>query len=290
MPSRHLVVAERRRWSSKRRSRWADLSFSPSRGISSSLWKALLVAALAAPCFPPKSPVHSTLVPGPTEPGNWPFFLDEQFRRTIIGPLLIPATATPGRLKQFLDWTSLAAWRARGFQQAILGLQRACESTTAPTRRSRQSLLRLQAISNYCVELPTLYLPTYRRCLLHTTRLKQIRATSEEWEDGPKAGASSRHWLATGPAICQPAHLPNLQDQGSQLDTNQARRRRRGINFAPHHITSQGLHSVPIFLSSRGVQCGVLRKGCFLLSVSLRQSRTRSADARVSPRRGSCAI
>jgi hypothetical protein len=289
MPSRHLVVAERRRWSSKRRSRWADLSFSPSRGISSSLWKALLVAALAAPCFPPKSPVHSTLVPGPTEPGNWPFFLDEQFRRTIIGPLLIPATATPGRLKQFLDWTSLAAWRARGFQQAILGLQRACERAQRPPREGLDNLyfgyrLSRTTVLNYSYLLRTC-LPTDDVSYIQTVK-NRYGPLARNGKTAPKLAHPPDNGTCHLPT-CPPAESPGPGLAARHQPGTPAAQRDQ-LRTPSHHISRVAFG--PNFLSSRGVQCGVLRKGCFLLSVSLRQSRTRSADARVSPRRGSCAI
>lgn len=77
-----------------------------------------------APCFPPQNSLPMALgSPGPTEPGHWPFAHKKQFRRTIIGPLLIPAHATPGGLNRF--WTA-RAWqsgRTRGRRHATLGFQ-----------------------------------------------------------------------------------------------------------------------------------------------------------------------
>jgi hypothetical protein len=54
-----------------------------------------LVFLVKIPC-----PWHSGS-PGPSEPSHWPLLVKKQFQRTILGPLLIPASATPGRPSRF---------------------------------------------------------------------------------------------------------------------------------------------------------------------------------------------
>src|SRR4051794_27147518 len=107
-------------------------------------------------------------------------------------------------------------------------------------------------------------------------------------EHGTKAGASSQQWLATEPAYttCPPTESPGPGLAARHQPGTPAAQRDQ-LRTPSHHISRVAFG--PNFLSSRGVQCGVLRKG--VLFALLRPSRTRSADARVSPRRrASCAI
>jgi hypothetical protein len=130
----HPLVAERRTVGGLRTSKGEKqvgrsflFPFSP---VPRHLLAALEGGASGAPCFRvPKSPAHGTLVPGPTEAGHWPSFFEVQFQRTIIGPLLIPASATPGGLSP--SWTG-DAWQGGGDRPASsFGCQ--SRESTAPT-------------------------------------------------------------------------------------------------------------------------------------------------------------
>ena len=96
-------------------------------------WDRLSWRRSAAPCFPlPNSPAHTALrfvwFPGPTEPSDWPCFLKKQFRRTILGSLLIPVNATPG---------GLSCFGARSAWQLMEGFQKTLGSFWVPRGRER---------------------------------------------------------------------------------------------------------------------------------------------------------
>lgn len=71
----------------------------------------------------PKIPLPVALwSPGPAEPSHWSLFHKKQFRRTITGPLLIPASATPGGLSRFWAGGQLGGLgQARGGPQGSQG-------------------------------------------------------------------------------------------------------------------------------------------------------------------------
>ena len=137
-------------WRGRRRRRmdecaqWADLSFSssrlsPSRVVVSPVSGPVVGAGCSparshwlpfrasTPLFSqPKIPLPVALwSPGPAEPSHWSLFHKKQFRRTITGPLLIPASATPGGLSRFWAGGQLGglgqAWDRPGDRQGMPG-------------------------------------------------------------------------------------------------------------------------------------------------------------------------
>jgi hypothetical protein len=101
---------------------WADLSFfffpvPPWDRLSWALGGALRPLVFLCPT-PLPTALRFVWFPGPTEPSDWPCFLKKQFRRTILGSLLIPVNATPGGLSCF---GARSAWQLRAscFQQAL---------------------------------------------------------------------------------------------------------------------------------------------------------------------------
>ena len=215
--------------------------------------------------------------PGPTEPAHWPSFLEKQFRWTI-GPLRIPASATPGGLNRSWTCGCLAAWGGQDSQKpgaqpaANLGLP----SERAAAQRSPHVQRNGSAENTRGLGRPVdgvghglhPWIPS--RSWEQRAQHNVMTATSTSSSMMPSQGAGVTGigcsvWRAlTGSpsSRCEPAAGCRLQTRGAQADdTNQAprtraagrrkqrRRTRRGstLQTPSHHITSQALHWSPQF-------------------------------------------
>jgi hypothetical protein len=216
--------------------------------------------------------------------------LKKQFQRTILGPLLIPASATPGGPSRFWLGRCLASLDEPGASgkqfgvstlewNSTLPLQCAkcasLEPVDKPPRATRTSLIIDDEFSSVEVE-KLLSMMNFRQHRLEPgiTPLNAARNRPHEGREWtgtrgrwryPENSASFRQ--RAGPSHC--SSLPNLQDQGLQLDTNQAPRRRGSMSSASpsHHIPSVAFLVVP-------VSVGSARAG---------RSQSRSSDAQLLP-------